>query len=85
MGDDGDRYEGTFKDGYLVKGKAFIRSGALLYEGEFSGGTYHGMGTRFHLNGDVDTGRFEKGVGFVDGTRTRPNGTVRKFVNGKWL
>ena len=36
--EDGYRIEGTFKDGSLVKGKAFDRSGALLYEGEFSGG-----------------------------------------------
>ena len=69
------RYEGTFKDGSLVKGKQFF-SGALHYEGEFSGGTRHGMGTEFHPDGYVDTGRWEKGQGLVDGTRTFPDGTV---------
>ena len=84
VGENGYRYEGTFKDGSLVKGKMFEPSGALRYEGEFSGGTLHGMGTFFYLDGDVVTGRFEKGR-FVDGTLTSPDGTVRKWVNGKWL
>ena len=80
--EDGWRYEGTFKDGSLVKGKWFLSSGALHYEGEFSGGEQHGMGTTFHWDGDVDTGRHEEGR-LVDGTRTSPDGTVRKVVNGK--
>ena len=81
VGDDGHRYEGTFKDGSLVKGKMFDLSGALQYEGECSGGKPHGMGTSFYSNGNVWTGRWEKGI-LVDGTRTFPNGTVRKVVNG---
>ena len=81
--ENGYRYEGLFKDGSLAKGKWFNSSGALFYEGEFSGGRRHGMGTWFHPDGTVDTGRFEEG-GLFDGTRTFPDGTVRKAVNGKW-
>ena len=43
VGEDGYRCEGTFKDGSgwlgQAKGKAFNRSGALWYEGEWSGGS----------------------------------------------
>ena len=84
VGEDGYRYEGIFKDGSLAKGKWFLSSGALEYEGECSGGEPHGMGTFFHSNGNVDTGRFEEGI-LVDGTRTSPNGTVRKVVNGEYV
>ena len=84
VGKDGYRYEGIFKDGSLVKGKRFDSSGALLYEGEWSGGRRHGMGTGFDSNGNVYTGRYEEGNLF-DGTRTSPNGTVRKVVNGKFV
>ena len=80
----GWRYEGIFKDGSLAKGKWSLSSGALWYEGECSGGERHGMGTRFDPNGDVYTGRFEEGH-LVDGTRTSPDGTVIKWVNGRWL
>ena len=80
----GYRYKGIFKDGSLVKGKWFYPSGALWYEGEWSGGQWHGMGTRFDANGDVYTGRHEQGRLF-DGTLTRLDGTVRKRVNGEWL
>ena len=82
--EDGWRYEGTFKDGSLVKGKRFDKSGALRYEGEWSGGKFHGMGTWFGSDGEVQTGRYERGD-LADGTQTYPNGTVRKYVNGKWL
>ena len=80
----GWRCEGTYKDGFFAKGKAFNLSGALGYEGEWSGGKQHGMGTGFWLTGEVATGRYERGD-FVDGTRTSPDGTVIKVVNGKWL
>ena len=83
--EDGYRCEGTFKDGSFAKGKAFYPSGALYYEGEYSGGKLHGMGTRFDSDGRVLTGRFEGGLLF-DGTAvTCPDGTVGKVVNGKWL
>ena len=81
--EDGWRYEGTFKDGSLVEGKEFTSSGALRYEGGFSGGNLHGIGTRFNSGGDVDKGRFEE-CDLFDGTRTYPNGTVLKCVNGNW-
>ena len=84
VSENGYRYEGTFKDGSLVKGKRFDLSGALEYEGEYSGGYYHGMGTWFCPFGTVQTGRFERSTLF-DGTQTSPYGTVRKVVNGKWL
>ena len=81
----GYRYEGTFKDGSLAKGKWFNSSGALRYEGEWSRGERYGMGTEFHSDGGVDTGQYERGR-LVDGTWTSPDGTtVRKCVNGKWL
>ena len=82
--EDGCRYEGTFKDGSFVKGKLLYSGGALYCEGEFSGGNLHGMGTRFWWGGDMETGRYEEG-NLIDGTRTSPDGTVRKCVNGKRL
>ena len=80
--EDGFRYEGTFKDGSLVKGKWFIPSGALWYEGECSGGERHGMGTLFDPHRNVYKGRFERG-NFVDGTMTSPEGRVITVVNGE--
>ena len=63
-------------NGSLVKGKMFDLSGAL-YEGEWSRGWPHGMGTAFEPDGRVITGRWEKGL-FCDGTVTCPDGRVIK-------
>ena len=84
VGDYGNRYVGTYKDGSFAKGNMFYPSGDLYYEGEWSGGQWHGMGTRFDSDGAVQTGRFERGWLF-DGTMTYPDGRVTKRVNGKWL
>ena len=73
----GSRFVGTYKDGSFAKGKMVTASGALRYEGECSGGMPHGMGT--WSDGVVETGRFVGGVLF-DGTRTSPDGTVKKIA-----
>ena len=84
VGEDRYRYVGTYKDGSFAKGKVFYPSGALYYEGEYSGGKAHGTGTLFNPDGEVLTGRWEEGY-LYDGTVTYPDGRVRKRVNGNWV
>ena len=54
----GDRFEGTFKQGWKVRGKLFEAKGNL-YDGDFENDLKHGSGTYKMASGNVSTGDFK--------------------------
>ena len=58
----GQKYEGTYSDSDLIKGKCYIRN-TLTYEGDFTSYTFDGKGTFYNHKGEaVYTGPFKAGA-----------------------
>ena len=58
-----NEYEGIWKDGDIIKGKAIYYSdqGNIIYEGEFKGGIENGYGEKIYPNKRVYKGKFING------------------------
>ncbi len=59
--DNGDTYEGKFKDGKFDGKAVFTFSHGDKYEGEFKDGKRNGRGVFTYINGDVYAGEFKDG------------------------
>lgn len=58
----GQKYEGTYRDSDLIKGKCYIRD-TLTYKGDFTSYTFDGTGTFYNHKGEaVYTGPFTAGA-----------------------
>ncbi len=83
----GDKYVGTFKNGYYSgRGKYSFAEGDV-YEGEFKNGTYHGQGTYLFVSGAKYVGEFKNGTYDGIGTVFYANGTSKSglWQNGKFI
>ena len=80
--DNGDIYEGSFKDG-LKHGKGKLKTrNDRSYEGDWKNDKPHGFGINTFPNGKIYTGRFENGKPVGDGQWTYADG---RTFNGTWV
>ena len=80
--DNGDVYEGAFKDG-LKHGKGKLKTrNKRSYEGDWKNDKPHGFGINTFPNGKIYTGNFFKGKPVGDGQWTYADGRI---YNGTWV
>ena len=80
--DNGDVYEGGFKNG-LKHGKGTLTTrNNRSYEGDWKNDKPHGFGINTFPNGKIYTGNFEKGKPVGDGQWTYADGRI---YNGTWV
>ena len=80
--DNGDVYEGGFKDG-LKHGKGTLTTrNNRSYEGDWKNDKPHGFGINTFPNGKIYTGNFDKGKPVGDGQWTYADGRI---YNGTWV
>ena len=80
--DNGDIYEGSFKDG-LKHGKGKLKTrNKRSYEGDWKNDKHHGFGINTFPNGKIYTGNFIKGKPDGDGQWTYTDGRI---YNGTWV
>ena len=80
--DNGDIYEGEFKNG-LKHGKGILTTrNNRSYEGDWENDKPHGFGINTFPNGKIYTGNFAKGKPVGDGQWTYADGRI---YNGTWV
>ena len=80
--DNGDVYEGSFKNG-LKHGKGTLTTrNNRSYEGDWKNDKPHGFGINTFPNGKIYTGNFDKGKPVGDGQWTYADGRI---YNGTWV
>ena len=80
--ENGDVYEGAFKDG-KKHGKGILRTRSdRSYEGDWKYDKPHGFGINTFPNGKIYTGNFENGKPVGEGQWTYADGRV---YNGTWI
>lgn len=77
----GNKYVGTFKNGYYNGRGTYTFSNGDVYEGEFKNGTYEGQGTFSFISGAKYVGEFKSGTYDGIGTVYYTNGTSK---SGLW-
>ena len=55
------KYEGNFKNGFIIFGSHFNENGSLIYKGQFVNNLFHGQGTQYLLNSFTYIGNFVNG------------------------
>ncbi len=83
----GDKYIGTFKNGYYSGSGTYTFASGDVYEGEFLNGTYNGQGTYTFASGTKYVGEFSNGTYNGIGTVYYSNGTTKSglWKNGEFI
>lgn len=83
----GDKYVGTFKNGYYSGRGTYTFAEGDVYEGEFKNGTYEGQGTYTFISGTKYVGEFKNGTYNGIGTAYYTNGTSQSglWKNGEFI
>ena len=77
----GDKYVGTFSNGYYSGRGNYTFAAGDVYEGEFKNGNYEGQGTYSFITGEKYIGEFKNGTYDGIGTIYYANGTSK---SGLW-
>ena len=73
LSNDGDKYEGEYQSGKIVRGTALYPGGAK-YEGDFKNDIPHGEGTFMYSDGSIYYGKFKNGKSDGQGIKTWKDG-----------